>query len=188
MARRRKLPLAVLLVVTLPILTYHGVFVAVDMTNRWGEEAFSGGVLKTGDGSGPKNLIPADLAPSMAMLAAAGVGLTVARSAWGRRRTTEAWATGADGERRTAAALVPLERKGWVVLHDRRIPGSRANIDHIAIGPTGVYAIESKSWAGQVVIGRRSLTHNGRPPTVLSCKLAGRRRQYARRCRLRSRP
>ena len=34
--------------------------------------------------------------------------------------------------------------RGVLALHDRRIPGSRANIDHIAVGPAGVYVIDAK--------------------------------------------
>jgi len=37
-----------------------------------------------------------------------------------------------------------------VVLHDRLVPGSRANIDHIAIGPSGVFVIDAKKYTGQV--------------------------------------
>jgi hypothetical protein len=44
---------------------------------------------------------------------------------------------GAAGERRTARLLGPLERYGWVLLHDLAVPGSRANLDHLAIGPGG---------------------------------------------------
>ena len=36
------------------------------------------------------------------------------------------------------------------LLHDRRIPGSRANIDHIAIGPGGVTVIDAKNYKGKV--------------------------------------
>jgi Nuclease-related domain len=35
------------------------------------------------------------------------------------------------------------------VLHDRRIPGTRANIDHIAVTPTGIYVIDAKKYKGQ---------------------------------------
>ena len=38
-----------------------------------------------------------------------------------------------------------------VVLHDRRIPGTRANIDHIAITRSGiVWAIDAKNYSGKV--------------------------------------
>ena len=32
------------------------------------------------------------------------------------------------------------------VLHDRRIPGTRANIDHIVTGPSGVWVIDAKRY------------------------------------------
>jgi hypothetical protein len=35
------------------------------------------------------------------------------------------------------------------VLHDRRIPGTRANIDHLAVTPNGVYVIDAKKYAGR---------------------------------------
>ncbi|MDP9270153.1 MAG: NERD domain-containing protein, partial [Chloroflexota bacterium] len=54
-----------------------------------------------------------------------------------------AWATGADGEARTARVLEPLRAEGFAILHDRRIPGGRANIDHIVIGPPGVFVVET---------------------------------------------
>lgn len=60
---------------------------------------------------------------------------------------TKAWATGAAGEQRVAQVLEPT---GALVLHDRRIPGSKANIDHIAVGPTGVYVIDAKKYHGRV--------------------------------------
>lgn len=48
-----------------------------------------------------------------------------------------AWGVGAEGERLTAKALISLEAKGYVVLHDRRLPGRLGNVDHVVIGPTG---------------------------------------------------
>ena len=39
-----------------------------------------------------------------------------------------------------------LAASGVRLLHDRRIPGTRANIDHIAVGPTGVYVIDAKRY------------------------------------------
>src|SRR6266571_1114104 len=36
------------------------------------------------------------------------------------------------------------------VLHDRRIPGSRANIDHIVVAPWGVFVIDAKNYKGRV--------------------------------------
>ena len=57
---------------------------------------------------------------------------------------TRAWAAGAKGERAVSRTLESLAEQGVVTLHDRRIPGTRANIDHIAIAPSGIYVIDAK--------------------------------------------
>jgi hypothetical protein len=62
------------------------------------------------------------------------------------------WNKGASGEKRTATYLEPLLKRGFVVFHDRQLPGSRANIDHIAIGPTGVFVIETKYISGTIEV------------------------------------
>ena len=59
------------------------------------------------------------------------------------------WRRGAEGERATAGLLDPLRHLGWAVLHDRRLPGSGANIDHLLIGP-GVHVIDSKACRGRI--------------------------------------
>jgi len=61
-----------------------------------------------------------------------------------------AWRTGARGERRTARRLRRLVRHGYVAFHDLAMPGSRANIDHLLIGPTGVFVIDSKQYSGRI--------------------------------------
>lgn len=38
------------------------------------------------------------------------------------------------------------------MLHDRRIPGSRANIDQIAVAPTGVWVIDTKRYNGKLEV------------------------------------
>ncbi len=58
---------------------------------------------------------------------------------------TRAWKIGAEGERRAAEVLDKV--RGIRVLHDRRVPGSLANIDHIAVGPAGVFVIDSKNYS-----------------------------------------
>lgn len=62
-----------------------------------------------------------------------------------------AWAKGAKGERIVARRLEKLLAGHSVLLrHDRRISGSRANIDHVAIGPGGVTVVEAKHLEGAV--------------------------------------
>jgi hypothetical protein len=49
-------------------------------------------------------------------------------------QSTRAWAEGATGEEVVAGHLATLPDT-VKVLHDRRVPGSKANIDHIAVTP-----------------------------------------------------
>jgi hypothetical protein len=60
------------------------------------------------------------------------------------------WHRGAQGERHTARLLDRLTRNGFVMFHDLAVPGSAANVDHLVIGPTGVFVIDSKQWIGSV--------------------------------------
>jgi hypothetical protein len=73
----------------------------------------------------------------------------------GEPQSTRAWAVGALGEERVAARLQAAANRGVLALHDRRIPGSRANIDHIAIGPAGVYVIDAKRYENAQIRVRR---------------------------------
>jgi hypothetical protein len=106
-------------------------------------------------GAGPR------LAGAAAALAAAVVGW---RLRFHISAETAAWRRGARGERRTARALHKLVRRGWTVLHDVAVPSSRANGDHLLIGPPGVFLVDSKAWHGhitQAVDGQA--WHNGHP-------------------------
>jgi hypothetical protein len=77
---------------------------------------------------------------------------------------TAAWRRGARGERRTARKLRPLLRAGWTVLHDVAIPDSRADADHLLIGPPGVFVVDTKAWHGHISLGPDgSAWHNGHP-------------------------
>ena len=67
-------------------------------------------------------------------------------------REARHWRTGAEGERRVGHALDALRRRDFVILHDRRMPGGRSNIDHVAIGPQGIFVVESKYLSGDIEI------------------------------------
>jgi hypothetical protein len=74
------------------------------------------------------------------------------------------WQRGAHGERHTARLLDRLPREGYVVFHDLAVPGSPANVDHLVIGPSGVFVIDSKQWTGSVQQGADGLAwHNHYP-------------------------
>jgi hypothetical protein len=57
------------------------------------------------------------------------------------------WTRGAAGERATAALLATgLDPRRWVVLHDLVPAGRRVNLDHLVIGPSGVWLIDTKAY------------------------------------------
>jgi Nuclease-related domain len=62
-----------------------------------------------------------------------------------------AWSTGATGEEALAAHLAK-RCPDVIVLHDRRIPRSRTNIDHLAVAPSGVYVIDAKRYKGKIEV------------------------------------
>lgn len=64
-------------------------------------------------------------------------------------QSTRAWAVGAVGEKRLAKRLDGLVDRGVRLLHDRRIPGTRANIDHIAVSAAGVFVLDAKRYQGR---------------------------------------
>lgn len=74
-------------------------------------------------------------------------GLAVALS--DERQSTKAWAQGAVGEELLGASLDTLASDGMAILHDRRIPGSKANIDHIAITRRGIWVVDAKRYKGR---------------------------------------
>ncbi|MGE9809050.1 nuclease-related domain-containing protein [Janibacter sp. G1551] len=77
--------------------------------------------------------------------------------------TAGAWAAGAEGERRVAAALATLP-EAWTVLHDRLLaPGrSPVNLDHVVVGPGGVFLIDAKNWKGSITAWEGNLyQHTG---------------------------
>jgi Nuclease-related domain len=43
------------------------------------------------------------------------------------------------------------------VFHDLAVPGSPANVDHLVIGPTGLFVIDSKQWTGSIQQGADGL-------------------------------
>lgn len=65
------------------------------------------------------------------------------------KQSTKAWATGAVGEERLGARLDSLVSESVAVLHDRRIPGTKANIDHIAITTAGIWVVDAKRYKGR---------------------------------------
>lgn len=72
-------------------------------------------------------------------------------------QSTKAWEVGAEGEIAIGRYLDSLaEKYEFLVLHDRLIPKSRANIDHIAITKSGIFVIDAKNYQGTIQIRDQS--------------------------------
>jgi hypothetical protein len=78
------------------------------------------------------------------------------------QRSAALWERGAQGEVAVARALADLP-EGWVALHDLAWPGrQRANLDHVVVGPGGVFVVDAKNWSGRVEVRDQVLRQNGR--------------------------
>ncbi len=92
-------------------------------------------------------------------------------------QSTKAWSEGSLGEIQIGKELEEIAgRLHYRVLHDRKIPGSSANIDHILVAPHGIFVIDAKNYSGEVRIKsegglltayRESLWVGGRNQTKL---------------------
>ena len=81
----------------------------------------------------------------------------------------QAWAKGAAGERTTAKALRALTHPSrplfgrstavrWKILHSLPLGDYGADLDHLLIGPTGVFAINTKNHPGKTIwVGPRGI-------------------------------
>lgn len=79
------------------------------------------------------------------------------------RQVAENWQKGADGEAATARELTRLPA-GYRVFHDLKVPGGgKGNIDHLVLGPSGAWLIDTKAWSGELTAGNGTLWR-GRTP------------------------
>jgi hypothetical protein len=81
----------------------------------------------------------------------------------GRKESSvEAWRKPSVAERKTERQLRGMEKAGYRVLHARAVPRdddgvSDGQIDHLVVGPTGVYAVDSEKWDKRLPV--RAMSH-----------------------------
>ena len=77
------------------------------------------------------------------------------------------WQKGLEGENLVSDYLNTLP-KNYFVYNDVKLPGKGGNIDHIVIGPTGIYVIETKNYSGKYRIKGNQWTYykNGYPKVI----------------------
>src|SRR5450631_530901 len=73
-----------------------------------------------------------------------------------------AWRVGADGEETVGAQLASLDKHGWRFLHAVEVGERGSDIDHVAIGPGGVYTLNTKNHLGhRIVVYERAILVGG---------------------------
>lgn len=86
---------------------------------------------------------------------------------------------GKGAERRVGAFLERELDDAAIVLHDLRVPGSRASIDHVLVAPSGVWVVDSR-WHGELhpapdsLEGATSVDEVGRHVEVVADAVGGR--------------
>lgn len=101
-------------------------------------------------------------------LVAAGIGFLAASVflVWAVRdglRGLEGYFKGARGEEAVAALLASLPSE-YQVFHDVSC-GAAGGIDHVVVGPKGLFVVETKCWAGRVTVEKGVVLCNGAVPT-----------------------
>lgn len=75
-------------------------------------------------------------------------GSAALRKAGGRRGRN--WVKGAAGEYLIDKFLHDQVTADHIILTDRRVPGTKSNIDHIVVASSGVWIIDTKNWKGRI--------------------------------------
>ncbi len=88
----------------------------------------------------------------------------------GNHTDERAWRRGAAGERATAWWLGRLP-DGWHLLNDVPVGERGANIDHVIVGPAGVFTVNAKNLTGKVWVGASGIRHNGHPTDFVRTSL-----------------
>lgn len=69
------------------------------------------------------------------------------------RKEARAWQAGSLGEERASRKLAMLRRHGFTTLDDVLLePGKKWNLDHLVIGPAGVFFVDAKNWRGNITV------------------------------------
>lgn len=69
------------------------------------------------------------------------------------KRQAKAWDAGSVGEERAARKLDLLKKYGFTTLHDVLLePGKAWNLDHLVVGPAGIFFVDAKNWRGTITV------------------------------------
>lgn len=104
------------------------------------------------------------------------VGTFIART-FDMKTDERAWRVGAGGEETVGAKLEKLLKHGWHVLHAVPVGTRGSDIDHVLIGPGGVYTINTKTHPGKKIwVSPRQVRVDGQPvPYLRNSRFEGER-------------
>lgn len=88
----------------------------------------------------------------LTVAAVVAIADTIHRSRVSAALPASIWAPSA--HRRTRRRLARLSRAGYRTLHARTAPGSQCVIDHLVIGPGGVYTVDAERWDRRLPVVR----------------------------------
>lgn len=92
---------------------------------------------------------------------------TVRTHVAGVLRATRMWRRGANTEHGSDEWLGRLP-EGWFVFHDVPLGERGATVDHLVIGPGGVFTLNTKDLTGAIRVNARSVAHDGRRTSFLA--------------------
>ncbi len=107
---------------------------------------------------------------TMAGLLFLALAVAVAAAANHSRERMQAFLKGAKGEE-TAGRALALLPETFTVFHGLAAAGpgiltqGGADFDHVAVGPTGVFVIETKNWSGEIAVQNGELICDGDRPS-----------------------
>jgi hypothetical protein len=78
----------------------------------------------------------------------------------GERGEDFSWGKGALGEEALGTTLGRLP-DGWTCVHDRHIDGGDANVDHVVVGPPGIFTLNTKNLGANVWVASRTFMVGG---------------------------
>lgn len=81
---------------------------------------------------------------------------------WSTRRL-RSFLKGAEGEERVARILAFLP-SGHTVFNDLHLDDSTSSFDHIVVGSSGIFVIETKNWSGEITFENGQVLCNGKLP------------------------
>ncbi len=61
-----------------------------------------------------------------------------------------------------ASALDALADYGYVILDDRHVASAHAAVDHLVVGPSGVFVVDRQAWTGQISASSDTIYVDGR--------------------------